>query len=231
MVYWVTGITAAALIAACSGHADMKRLRRRKLMNEIVFQGASSNLAQNSFESSEERDDLRSSDVSWTRFLEQETASMPSYPPTLMTVQSARPSMVQSKAPSTFPSAPPTISIETQNQIVTCISVIDESGGQPNNFDVKWDDLRTVYPDRPFCLLQPQYPDGTPTNDTLDIPPQFYNESLSIYEPVSRNAQDASNRSDWYNICGLAEQRQKGINRVGKQRRASSAFVVSQRGV
>jgi hypothetical protein len=102
------------------------------------------------------------------------------------------------------PSTSSTISFDTQNKIVTCISVIDESGGQNNNFDTKWADLRATYPDRPFCLLQPQETDGIPFSKTsLDIPDAFDLDTGAKYENVSCGTADITNPSDRYELCGL----------------------------
>jgi hypothetical protein len=50
----------------------------------------------------------------------------------------------------------------------------------------------------------------------LDIPDAFDLDTLAKYENVSRNTADMTNPSDWYESCGLEQQKEKGITRVGE---------------
>jgi hypothetical protein len=78
--------------------------------------------------------------------------------------------------------------------------VIDES----SNFfdfeiDEKWANFRTKYPDRPFCLLQPQDPIvGIPY---LHIPAGFSRKTT--FSVVRRDDVNPAGPSDWASICGI----------------------------
>jgi hypothetical protein len=66
-------------------------------------------------------------------------------------------------------------------------------------------------------LLQPQETDGTPFSKTsLDIPDAFDLNTGAKYENVSRDTADITNPSDWYELCGLEQQKDKGVTRVSE---------------
>jgi len=125
------------------------------------------------------------------------------------------PTVEPTLAPTDIPTVSPTVPFEIQNEKVTCISVIDESNGQSNGFVAKWQNLRQEFEERPFCLLQPQR-NGSPGKGALDIPDAFEADELTQYDNVTRDAEDRTDPSDWYNKCDLQQQRDMGITRVGK---------------
>lgn len=139
-------------------------------------------------------------------------------PPTPVPIATAEPTPAPLSTPAP-PTPQPTISVEQQNEIVTCISVIDESttiGGRPREFNDEWQSLRQQFPERPFCLLQPQRPNGTPTKEALGIPEAFEDDNITKYTNVSRGDADESSPSNWYLECNLQEQRDMDITWVGE---------------
>ena len=112
--------------------------------------------------------------------------------------------------PTATPSLTPTVSSSTLNQMITCISVIDESSQSASFLINQWDRFRSLYPDRPFCLLQPR-PELT---DELRIPPAFFNDTLTTLSNVTRDFGLPEFASDWFEICGLETLRSNGITRV-----------------
>jgi hypothetical protein len=98
------------------------------------------------------------------------------------------------------------------NQILTCISIIDESTGSQTEEGIQtlWDRFRKAYPERRFCLLQP-LPNK---KEELFIPTSFYNDPFTIYSSVSRDKGDTNNRTDWFDICNLEGLRAIGIPEV-----------------
>ena len=104
-----------------------------------------------------------------------------------------------------------------------CISVIDESLGNQarNNYNNNpppspwpqsvsssaqalqndWNRFRAEYPEREFWLLQPgrTFPD-------LRRPQNFIDDPLTRTRTVARDNNNASNRSDWFEICSLGTQ-------------------------
>jgi len=131
-------------------------------------------------------------------------SASPSATPTA-TTHSDIPSIQPSKKPSQ--STPfPTRSIEAQDELVTCISVIDENDSK--NVETDWNDLREKFPDRPFCLLQPGAPGG------LSFPSTYFDDPRNIFSNVTRDSQDVTNVSDWYNICNLNAGKPQGLTNV-----------------
>jgi hypothetical protein len=106
----------------------------------------------------------------------------------------------------------PELPEEVQNTLITCIAVIDENS--PNfdqtSVDNKWKELREKFPERRFCLLQPKS-----NYDILRIPTDFHGSDLNTFQVVNRDAANAANPSDWFEICGLPTEREKGMTRVG----------------
>jgi hypothetical protein len=100
--------------------------------------------------------------------------------------------------------------LKEQNNLVTCVSVIDENDEKP--VDADWLAFRALYPDRPFCLLQPRpNPDGE-----LSIPATFDKDKANIYANVTREERDVdpATRSDWFTICKMADSRARGLTNV-----------------
>jgi hypothetical protein len=105
----------------------------------------------------------------------------------------------------------PELPEEVQNELITCIAVIDENSNfNQISVDAKWEELREQFPDRRFCLLQP-----TPARDVLLIPTGFFESNLNTYQEVNRDAANTANPSDWFQICGLSTELEMGITRVG----------------
>jgi hypothetical protein len=108
-------------------------------------------------------------------------------------------------------SARPSIDISGQDQLVTCVSVIDENDRK--DVDAPYEELRERYPNRSFCLLQPDDVWGSRSGD-LSIPLEFFNSTLNIFSNVTRDNEDSTNASDWYAICNLEQGRLQGITNV-----------------
>ena len=168
----------------------------------------------------------------------------PSVSPTISSLPSILPSIVPSTspsishmpslglpAPSSFPSLSseepstthsPTVGESTLNRLITCVSIIDESDNPWNPerfFRNKWETFREFYPDRPFCLLQPNIDSsggnwyGNP-GDAISVPDAFYEDDNTIFRAVKRDGGDSEVVSDWFEICDLAGLREEGMSRV-----------------
>lgn len=115
---------------------------------------------------------------------------------------------------STSPSTSfPTVSRETLNEVITCISVIDESCGSSSltrNQNL-WTKFRQDYPDRPFCLLQPS-PSTVCTE--LFIPQTYTADNNTIFSAVNRDRRIEASRSDWFDICNLGGLKEQGVTDV-----------------
>lgn len=102
----------------------------------------------------------------------------------------------------------------SDNILLTCISVIDESNGGPSSAELEsnWEQFRAEYPGRPFCLLQPE-PNG---KSDLKIPPAFEADVLATYATVTRDYGDTAPEriTDWFDLCGLDLSKQLGIDKV-----------------
>lgn len=121
---------------------------------------------------------------------------------TLSTPPSSSPSVSQ------MPSHGPTTKYEFQNNLVTCVSVIDENFPL-QDIDVKWEELRKVYQNRGFCLLRP-----VPIGDDLTLPSTYFDDPLNIYSEMTRQDADYSDTSDWYTICNLDASKQRGLTNI-----------------
>lgn len=90
-------------------------------------------------------------------------------------------------------------SCKRDDELIPCVAVIDEdsSFGTPNQAS-RWQEFRTAYPLRPFCLLVPGPQGG------ISIPPNFLVDFLTIvhYNIVRDNGVQA-NADDWAVKCGL----------------------------
>ena len=116
--------------------------------------------------------------------------------------------------PTLAPTLRPTLDLVAQNELITCISVIDETDPFVIDNNGLWDELRETYPERPFCLLQPNQPYGFPGNERLYRPPAFTNDDMTIFHNVTRDNGYSELTSDWYSLCNLDEARERGLTRV-----------------
>jgi hypothetical protein len=88
---------------------------------------------------------------------------------------------------------------KSDDQLIPCVAVIDEddSFGIPNQAS-RWEEFRTRYPSRPFCLLVPN-PEGR-----VNIPPNFLADELTIvYFNIPRDYGAQAAADDWAVKCGL----------------------------
>ena len=92
--------------------------------------------------------------------------------------------------------------------LITCISIIDESSPSVSTHQNDWTAFRNNYPNRTFYLLQATFrqdpPQGDPVYglDRLNRPSNFLNDPYAYTVQVNRDDQ-TSNISNWFNICGL----------------------------
>ena len=105
--------------------------------------------------------------------------------------------------PTPFPTRP----LDAQDDIVTCISVIDENNGRA--VDADFEAFRAAFPDRPFCLLRP-----VPTFDELSLPSTFNDDPINTFSETTRDAADVTDPADWYDICNLEAGKAQGITNV-----------------
>jgi hypothetical protein len=87
------------------------------------------------------------------------------------------------------------------------VAVIDESDDQ--NFVDRWANLRAVWPDRRFCLLQPQF-----NADQVNRPPDVLADPLTLFAQVVRD-EGTLPPDDWYELCNLDEGQAVGMTRAG----------------
>lgn len=96
----------------------------------------------------------------------------------------------------------PSISIAEQNELVTCISVIDENDNR--SLQSQWNAFKNRFPDRPFCILRP-----TPVSDPLWRPSDYLTTTTAttnitnIFATTTRDSADVSNPANWFNLCNL----------------------------
>lgn len=100
--------------------------------------------------------------------------------------------------------------VELQNQFITCVAVIDETQGQQSATSLtnRWNQLRSQFPFRPFCLLQPS------TGNGVFVPTAFTNDPNTIFSRVTRDNNNVAIRSDWYDLCDLDASFERGLDRV-----------------
>ena len=81
------------------------------------------------------------------------------------------------------------------------ITVIDESSISAAAIELEWNNFRTHYPNRRFCLLRPEeYQNG---ND-IKVPPNFTGSFRALGPiDVNRDNGDVDRASDWFTLCGL----------------------------
>jgi hypothetical protein len=99
------------------------------------------------------------------------------------------------------------------NDVRPCIAVIDESSNPDNAVESRWTAFRQEYPNRPFCLLQPQNPPTS--NSRLYRPTTFDDDPRNTFAIVNRDNGVTANLSDWATICGIRELATGGIDYVG----------------
>jgi hypothetical protein len=139
--------------------------------------------------------------------------SLPTTFPTTRIVDatSSPPSQQPISVPSSIPSVRPSKDVSGQDELVTCVSVIDENDSKDVNRP--YEDLRAKYPNRTLCLLQPDDAAVSRTGK-LSFPSDFFNSTLNIFSKVTRDFEDSNNTSDWYAICDLEDGRLQGISNV-----------------
>lgn len=82
-----------------------------------------------------------------------------------------------------------------------CIAVIDESDNYSDaDIDQFWQQFRTAYPLRPFCLLQPLNPSYSGLH--LPVTPDFSSDPRVVFAIVNRDNGDPALASDWFTACG-----------------------------
>lgn len=124
------------------------------------------------------------------------------------------------------PTISPTLDSESLNEGLTCISVIDEDNGGPSAILLQnqWEQFRTTYSSRRFCLLQPE---PNPKSD-LKIPLAFESDANAFYFNVTRDFGDEDLVTDWFDLCGLDGLRNKGFDRVAIFVDNSGSLTTSQ---
>ena len=92
----------------------------------------------------------------------------------------------------------------------TVITVIDECSDPAELIEDDWLNFRKHYPNRRFCLLQPQ--GNLYTFDDIKVPSTF-NNSFRATGPVAVNRDEGntSQISDWFELCGLGSLRPGSI--------------------
>lgn len=175
-------------------------------------------------------------------------SAAPSTSPTISSLPSILPSSIPSFSPSTShmpslaippPSSAPSLSSEepstshsptvgesTLNRLITCVSIVDEAYETSESFfRNKWQKFRELFPDRPFCLLQPSiftsssdeesYPyTDIDVSDAIGVPDVYYQDDNTIFSSVRRDMGNQNQLSDWFEICDLAGLREEGVSRV-----------------
>ena len=92
--------------------------------------------------------------------------------------------------------------------LITCISIIDESSPSASTHQSDWASFRNNYPNRTFYLLQATFrtdpPQGNPRYQLarLNRPSNFLNDPYAYTVQVNRD-DETTNISDWFTICGL----------------------------
>lgn len=99
------------------------------------------------------------------------------------------------------------------DEIVPCVAVIDEDesfGDQKQT----WAEFRSLYPERPFCLLVPT-PDPSYIRN-VSIPNNFKSDKNVVYEfGIPRDNGDVSLASDWVSKCRLDRYTSANVGWVG----------------
>lgn len=89
--------------------------------------------------------------------------------------------------------------ISLDNAVV--ITVIDESSISAAEIELEWNNFRTHYPNRRFCLLRPE--EDLNGND-IKVPPNFTGSFRALGPiDVNRDRGDVDRASDWFILCSL----------------------------
>lgn len=131
--------------------------------------------------------------------------------PTSQEFQKALQNVIERESPGGANVTQVSISLEQQDQYITCVAVIDETDGfPPRSVQNLWTQLRTEFPLRPFCLLQPL------RNDNLRVytPPALLTDPNTIFANVTRDDNVVTMRSNWYDICNIDSSLLRGLTRV-----------------
>lgn len=95
--------------------------------------------------------------------------------------------------------------------LIPCIAVIDEdsSFGTPNQGD-RWNEFRSTYQARPFCLLVPN-PEGS-----VKTPEAFLSDGLAVVHfDVTKDDGDIAKSMDWMSMCGLNHYAAANVGWIG----------------
>ena len=136
----------------------------------------------------------------------------PSHTPT-----TAFPSTVPSDRPTQTPSIHPTLTPQTLNEVLTCISAIDESSLGASTIENDWTAFRADYPDRHFCLLGVE---ADCCGNVLHDPPAFLAEladpagKVIRHHDVPRDNGSQASATDWYAMCELDSLKAQGATKV-----------------
>ena len=120
----------------------------------------------------------------------------------------SQPTEMPTASPSSSPSSRPSIPREEQNQLVTCISVIDENDGR--SLQSEWNELKQKYPNRPLCVLRP-----VPQSVGLWLPDDFLTTSMpNVFATTTRGGNDVTNPANWFDLCNLEAGKAQGLTNV-----------------
>lgn len=87
---------------------------------------------------------------------------------------------------------------KSDDQLIPCVAVIDEDDNFYGRQTAKWNEFRTLYPNRPFCLLVPN-PEGD-----IGVPAEFLSDPNTMVQyDIVRDFGDVSQVEDWVRLCGL----------------------------
>ena len=107
--------------------------------------------------------------------------------------------------------------------MIPCIAVIDEDT-EFTTQAATWNEFRTGYPFRPFCLLDVYSTD----NQIVHVPPNFMNDSNALLVPnVTRDDGNSSLAEDWAKKCGIDSYLTSNIEFVGLFVDISGSMVFS----
>eukprot|EP00980_Cylindrotheca_fusiformis_P012636 scaffold3086_cov75-Cylindrotheca_fusiformis.AAC.2 len=89
---------------------------------------------------------------------------------------------------------------KSQDDLIPCVAVIDESSQSDSYLTQLWAKFRSKYPNRPFTVLQPPSSVGT-----LYLPPDFLEDPLTRNFTVNRDTEMGLPPSDWFALSGLPQ--------------------------
>lgn len=219
----------AAILGYSEGKTPSRSSLRQSNLNEGINGKASETNAVNTFELSES--DKRKLDLEvYERFLKEDNnLSLPEPPPTspecpnqcddndLCTNDFCDPVNGCTHTPVKCDEGKSCDPMDGQckrtDELRPCIAVIDESSLINTYIDSTWNTFRTNWPNRTFCLLQPQIPNTG--NDVLYRPPAFDSDPRTKNKTVTRDGGNPADASDWFNDCGFGSLSTSGIDFVG----------------